>query len=248
MRLHILSDLHQEFAPFKPSAVEADVLILAGDIDRGMRGLLWAQSAFAGLPVIYVPGNHEYYGNALPKLTDKLRHRAAGSNVHVLDTDCFGLGEIVFLGCTLWTDFNLSGEARFAGFEAKERMNDYRRIRVSPGYRKLRSADTALRHHYARDWLEQELKKHLDKKVVVVTHHAPSALSLPPDFRNDTLAAAYASHLDDFVRDSPVRLWIHGHIHRSSDYMIGSTRILANPRAYPDSPNDEFQPQLVVEV
>jgi len=74
VQIRVLSDLHNEFASFVPPKVGADVTVLAGDTDIGKRGVGWAAAAFAGWPVIYVAGNHEYYGRAIPKLTgDELR-------------------------------------------------------------------------------------------------------------------------------------------------------------------------------
>ena len=85
MRLHILSDLHLEFEPFTPPAVEADALILAGDVSTGRNGLKWALKSFPDRPVIYVLGNHEFYGQKVQKLTKELQEMAQGTNVHLLE-------------------------------------------------------------------------------------------------------------------------------------------------------------------
>jgi predicted phosphohydrolase len=132
MRLHILSDIHLEHAPFNPPKTEAEVVILAGDIHAGIKGITWAMVTFQNAPVAYILGNHEYYGQAIPKHIIKLKELAQGSNVHVLENDAFVLGDVVFLGCTLWTDFELFGNPRVAGFYATQSMTDYRKIRVSP--------------------------------------------------------------------------------------------------------------------
>lgn len=66
MRIRILSDIHIEFEPYRPSEVEADLVILAGDIGVGLDGIRWAQRHFPDLPVVYIAGNHEYYGHSLP--------------------------------------------------------------------------------------------------------------------------------------------------------------------------------------
>ena len=73
--------------------------------------------------------------------------------------------------------------------------------------------------------------------VVVVTHHAPSALSLGHDLQfQDAVRAAYASNLEELVAGSGAALWVHGHIHRAADYSVGGTRVICNPRGYPDEP------------
>lgn len=71
-------------------------------------------------------------------------------------------------------------------------------------------------------------------KVVVVGHHAPSKTSTKPQYENDTLVnGAYSSDLSEFILDHPqIKLWTHGHTHDTFDYMIGSTRVVCNPRGY----------------
>lgn len=137
-----------------------------------------------------------------------------------------------------------------AGYHATQVMTDYRKIRVSPQYRKLRSADTAAIHNQSLKWLFQAAVdlKDRKKKSVIVTHHAPSGRSLPDRYQDDILSASYVSHLDDFVKESSAALWIHGHIHTQQDYVIGNTRIVCNPRGYPNEPNDRFVPDFVIEV
>jgi Icc-related predicted phosphoesterase len=245
MKLHILSDLHLEFAPFHPPATDADVVILAGDIHVGKKAIDWAKTNFPDKPVLYILGNHEYYGKAFPKHVEDLKQLAAGSNIHVLENDRHTIGSVTFLGCTLWTDFQLFGDPRIAGAQATERMNDYRKIRVSPEYRKLRSLDTAIIHRKSRRWLESELANQAPQ-TVVITHHAPSDRSIPADYQGHMLSAAYASRLDDLVAQSGAALWVHGHIHSQQNYTIGGTPIVCNPRGYPDEPNPQFQPGLTI--
>ncbi|MDH5179696.1 MAG: metallophosphoesterase [Gammaproteobacteria bacterium] len=248
MKLHILSDLHLEFAPFTPPAVDADVVILAGDIHIKDKGLDQVLSTFPDRPVFYIPGNHEYYGTALPRHLEKLREKAAGTHIRILDNESLRLGDTTFLCCTLWTDFALFGDPRIAGHEASQVISDYRKIRVSPTFRKLRSIDTAGMHHKSITWLQEQVSLHKDGQLVIITHHAPSRRSISEEFRDDILSAAYASNLDAFVAESGAVLWIHGHLHSQSDYTIGNTRVICNPRGYPDEPNDDFIPELVIEI
>jgi predicted phosphohydrolase len=245
MRVYVLGDVHLEFGNFDPPPVEADVVVLAGDTDRGLRGIAWARKSFPGKPVIYVIGNHEYYGKALPKLTVELRQQA-GDGIHVLEQDIAEINGIRFLGCTLWTDFQLLGDPLSARLFAEEGMNDYRKIRVTPQYRRLRAADTEGIHQRSHRWLGDAIRKRLTRGAVIVTHHAPSARSLNPKITGDWLSAAYASALDPLVEASRAKLWIHGHTHRVSDYFIGETRVISNPRGYAVEPVPGFDPGLVV--
>jgi Icc-related predicted phosphoesterase len=248
MRLHILSDLHLEFEPFAPPKTEADVIILAGDISTGCHGLKWALKAFAERPVIYVLGNHEFYGQTLQKLIGELRQMASGTNIHLLENESCTIGEVTFLGATLWTDFALNGNPDVAEVVAQTGMNDYRQIRTLPRYSRLKPSDPRRLHLESRLWLENQALSLKGRKVIIVTHHAPSRQSIPRAFEGDAFNPAFASELSPFIIQSEVQLWIHGHIHCGCDYTLGKTRVLANPRGYPNESRQGFDPGLIVEV
>ena len=121
---------------------------------------------------------------------------------------------------------------------------------MSPQYRKLRSLDTFVIHGKSLRWLHEEAEKLRDnqQQFVIVTHHAPSKLSIPVHYSNDLLSAAYASDLNEFIEESGATLWIHGHVHSQYDYVIGKTRIISNSRGYPDERNKNFIPDLTIEI
>ena len=146
MILHILSDLHIEFGELELSETNADVVILAGDIHVGKKGFDWAIENFREQKVIYVLGNHEYYRGSIPKLTDKFKECSVGTNVHILDNEALTIENVLFLGCTLWSDFRLLNNLDIAVIVAHEMMNDYKLIRLSPIYRKIQPSDTAIWH------------------------------------------------------------------------------------------------------
>jgi len=248
MRLHILSDLHLEFAPFQPENVDSEVVVLAGDIHTGTNGIKWILQTFTRRPVIYVLGNHEFYGESIPDLISEIKELAKETNVHVLENDEVIVGNVVFLGATLWTDFRVCGDPALAEVTAQMRMADCLRIRVAPLYRRLRPSDSRTLHEHSLKWLVGKLEQHRGEKIVVVTHHAPSPQSIMPQFRNHPLSAAFASNLEPLIADSGAALWVHGHLHHHWDYLVGSTRILANPRGYPNEPQTGFDPSLVLEV
>jgi predicted phosphohydrolase len=248
MRLHILSDLHLEFEPFTPPVVEAEVVILAGDVSTGRNGLKWALKTFPDRPVIYVLGNHEFYGQKLQKLIKELQELADGTNIHLLENGSCSIGDVVFLGATLWTDFALNGNPVVSEVVAQTSMNDYRRIRTLPRYSRLKPSDTRRLHMESRRWLEDQAFAHKRQKVVVVIHHAPSRESIPPAFAGDPCNPAFASDMSRFIVESEAQLWVHGHIHYCRDYTLGKTRVLANPRGYPTESRQGFDPGLIVEV
>lgn len=148
VRLHVLSDLHLEFAPFEPPGVDADAVVVAGDLHPGLAGVRWAAARWPDRPVVLVPGNHEFYGHACPGLVGKLEAEAArlGTHLHVLSDRALVLHGVRFLGATLWTDFALLGDPARGMAAAQEQMSDFRRIRVEPGYGRARPQDTLMWH------------------------------------------------------------------------------------------------------
>lgn len=259
MRLLVLSDLHLEvwrdFAPrFDTAASQPDVVVLAGDIHTKARAPAWAAQIFPDTPVLYVSGNHEFYGEALDRMGETIRLECAKySNVHYLDCDEYVLKGVRFLGVTLWTDFLLFGSdlMRDVMMDAGRVMNDYQRIRVaSAGYRKLRPLDTAQLHVEQRSWIERKLGESFPGPTVVISHMAPSRQSVVVEYASDPVSGAFASNLDELVRLATV--WIHGHTHTSLDYRVGQCRVVANPLGYmmrgghPE--NDNFDPKFIVEL
>ena len=195
---------------------------------------------------MYVAGNHEYYGKALPRLTEALQEESDEA-ARFLERDVVELAGVRIFGCTLWTDFQLHPNPSLSRMTAELRMNDYRKIRVSPQYRKLRVADTLQIHWRSREWLQAAASRGETRNAVIITHHAPSPRSLG-DGLDDPLSPAYASDLEALIEATGAQLWIHGHTHRPVDYILGGTRVISNPRGYVDEPVKGFDPGLVVEV
>lgn len=233
MRLQVFSDLHLESGPFELVLANPDVVVLAGDIHEGTEGVKWAKRWLRDFPVIYVLGNHEFYNHRLSDLVKKLKREARGSQVHVLENDVFEWKGYSFLGCTLWTDFNLGPtDASDAMFLAWGEMADYSLIQKDSSGASLHPKDTAHLQAQSVHWLEQQMAAHDPARTIVVTHHAPSPRSIPTYHAGEGLSAAFASNLDSFIHASRVPLWIHGHTHHNVDYKLGATRICSNQRGY----------------
>jgi Icc-related predicted phosphoesterase len=247
MRIHIISDLHLEFRKFTPPEVDADVTVLAGDISQGVAGLRWMEDNFPDRPVIYVPGNHEYYTHHLPGLTEQLRRKARETNVFVLENDAVEIGGITFLGSTLWTDYALDGDAEMSSTIALNLMSDFLEINRVRGKPTLAPEFFQRIHQASRAWLREKAAKIRGPKVIV-THHAPHPKSIAPQFAGNRLNPAFASDLTEVIESAGASLWIHGHIHWSSDYRVGKTRIINNPRGYSGENVNRFDPKLVVEI
>lgn len=231
MKMHLISDLHAGFRPFELPETDADVLVLAGDIDVGFRGMEMARRWSTRLPVVYVAGNHEYYGEAIPRHTERLATAAEDSDVHFLENQAVEIHGVRFLGCTLWTDFDLFGERVVAMASAQAAMNDFRNVRVSPEFRRLRPQDLAALHTSSLRWLIERLDEPFPGPTVVITHHAPSIRSCRAE-QSDPVTAAFASDLE-WMLDGKAAPWLHGHTHLCCDYEIGGTRVVANQRGYP---------------
>lgn len=264
MKIHVLSDLHLELTDFCPSSTDADVVVLAGDIGVGMQGIDWAKRVFA-TPVIYVLGNHEYYGSGdMDDFIRHAKHACQGTQVQLLDNNAVTIGGVRFLGTTLWTDFALCGdsEVQLSMDYAQIHVSDYRQIQTAfDGLKQVSPRLLLARHHIGRDFLERSLeplsRAPNSERTVVVTHHAPSASSLKMGCSTDRLDAAYASHLDSLVARTD--LWIHGHTHVVAGYQVPEIgrfsgmgrRVVCNPRGYSDRGVDlvkGFNPGLVVGV
>jgi predicted phosphodiesterase len=252
MRIRVLSDLHLEVRPFEPGAdggaagEAADVVVLAGDICNGDAAVAWAAGAFNG-PVLYVPGNHEYYDGEYHAAHAAL-HAACGASdgrVTLLDCTEWIYRGVRFLGCTLWADFSLLEEARrAAAMDILRRcMPDYRVIRFgNRHFQPEDSAELCLQH---RNWLTEKLDQPFAGATVVVTHFVPNRGSIAPQFADDFANPAFIVPLDDLM--GRAKLWIHGHTHTHFDYTVNGTRIVANPRGYPREQTG-FKPGLLIEV
>ncbi|BCD96340.1 metallophosphoesterase [Marinagarivorans cellulosilyticus] len=248
MKIQLLSDLHIEFERYDYKSTDCDVVVLAGDIHTKYHGINWALDSIPDKPVLYVLGNHEYYKKAYPKLIDSIRELCKGTNVRLLENDHVNIEGVNFLGCTLWTDFELYGDAKSSGIKCQEIMNDFKKIRVVPGYRKLRSLDVATIHHQSRKWLSDKLEALRGQRNVVITHHSPSARSIPADFLGDDATPAYASNLESLIRECKPELWLHGHLHRSLNYEIDKCRVICNPKGYAGYTNLDFNEKLIVYI
>jgi Icc-related predicted phosphoesterase len=252
MKIHPISDVHLEHAPMPQTYVapDCDVVILAGDICPGMRGIVWANEAFS-CPVIYVPGNHDFWdGTEIGKQVELLK-TLANPNVHVLYNETVEIDGVQFVGATLWTDFNLTGDAHLAMISQLTKDPDFIRI-ANNGEVDWFTPDLMVKEHtYSRFFISEAVRSFKDRSVVV-THHAPSEKSIHMKYERNRNNPAYASRLENFMLDLDVPLWVHGHTHDSSDYMIGDTRIVCNPRGYhgeePFAPNPRFVENLVIEL
>ncbi|WP_157959961.1 metallophosphoesterase [Devosia submarina] len=250
MKIWLASDLHTDAACWEPRVVpDHDVLVLAGDIANGP-GAAVAElrriQVLTGRPIIFVPGNHdvldstlrppEFQGLAWPIVI--LR---AGASIRI--------ERVRFVGATLWTDFELNDLGEIAQRWAISSMPEFSTVRHETEDRFITPRDVGFEHNDDRASLEAALSRPHEGTTVVVTHHAPSALSIPEDSWHERWPA-YASDLEAMIRRFQPTLWVHGHIHEPQDYMIDATRVLSNPRGYPGGWDQirAWREELVIEL
>ena len=261
MRIQIASDLHLEmlhrrFPDHNPvAAAPADVLVLAGDIASRAD----AVDVFARwpVPVIYVHGNHEAYGMRYSLLADAIRDRASGTAVNFLERDVLVIGDVRFLGCCLWTDYELYRNRELSMRMAGQFMHDHTVIRSSP-LEWFMPTHALAEHEKSFTWLQEQLVTPFDGRTIVVTHHGVAPESVHPRYRDDPVNAGFVSDLRHVLDLADV--WIHGHVHDSFDYRVSGARVITNPRGYARNlnmagapqdlkwENPAFDPALVIEV
>ena len=264
LKINLVSDLHIDVSG-DLELPGGDVLLLAGDIceSRTLVGETKIQDGdcwsffLKQMPkydrVFYVLGNHEHYRGRYNKTFDEIRDLMP-SNVTVLENQSEEYKGVLFLGATMWTDYH-KGDP-ICMLNAKQVMNDYRAIthyyESKNLYHKLTPDYILDVHKESVKWIGDTLDANADKPAVVITHMAPSFMSVNEKYKNDTVTnGCYCSNLEDVILDHPnIKAWVHGHVHDPVDYMAGDhTRVLCNPRGYlPWEGNNGFDPAFTFEV
>jgi predicted phosphohydrolase len=261
MKVKICSDLHLECNAEGygiPDLGEGEILILGGDIlcarhfkkDGPLHKVYddFLQKCVKNFDeVLYIQGNHEAYSFHYDT-TFKVLKEHLPSSIHLLENDFVKIKDMIFIGCTLWTDFR--NENPLEMMEASRFLNDYKTIRIGSNYRKMNPDDTLGFHKKSKQFLLDTLPMFENQKVWILTHHAPSYKSISPKYKMETTNSSYASNLDDLILSNPqVKYFSHGHTHESMNYFIGDCRVICNPRGYfPSEINPNFDPNLEIEI
>jgi len=236
MKINYKSDLHLEFSNYSPS-IEIDqfeVLIIAGDLCESNNikdyHLFLDNISKQYKKVFVVLGNHEFYTSSF-SLTKTLFLSSIEKydNIHLLDNDFYIYKDIVFIGSTLWSDFN--NKDPICIFNSKRYMNDFRLIFNNYGTKFL-PEDAIVKFNENVSFIKNICELYKNKKKIVITHHTPSWQSVNKKYKDDSLNGAYCSNLEEFILNSNIDYWIHGHVHSSFNYMIGNTHICCNPKGY----------------
>jgi Icc-related predicted phosphoesterase len=224
--MRVFSDLHIEFDRWSVTKPKdhSEILILAGDIaplNKTYLSDFIKACADTHEHVIYVAGNHEYYGGTLTKAWDEYE---VPSNVYKLENQRIEINGQGFIGCTLWSDLGNPLDA----LVAKQMMYDYRAIKT-PNYSKVGPHHTTALHYQSAEYLS----KNIQKGDVVVTHHMPTYACVAAEYKGDPLNPAFVTELSELIEQTEPSMWISGHTHHAFSFMWGKTRLHCNPRGYP---------------
>jgi len=243
MKLLPLSDLHLEVIRDADSLeippTDVDLILFLGDIATGEEGLLWAiqQCDRLGVEGLFIPGNHEYYGQDINSLDARLRAISQGTAVTFLNCDEYVIAGCRFLGCTLWSDFKAFGDQHSCLAAVQSRIKDYRKIEYQESslgaFRRLFTPDDALQLHLEhKAWLKEKLATPFNGKTVLLSHHGISKLCQHPQFAVDEIAGSYWSELEAFFQGK-IDLACFGHTHANLDIVSAAGfRILSNQMGY----------------
>ena len=204
--------------------------------------------------ILYVPGNHEFYGSEIDIARRELARQCLQHGVTLLDPGAVTVDGIRFIGATLWTDFLLEGVTGevWAHLEVGQGLADFTgAIRHHGGRDGLFTTRESTRRHVEhRAFIKAELEKAdaSDLTPVVITHHASSPRCIRPWFERSRLNPGFASDLDAMIARYQPPLWVHGHMHDRVDERLGETRVVCNPGEYSRVEWHEFDRAFVVEV
>lgn len=237
MKIQVLSDLHLETelrSVTLTPAVGADVLVLAGDIDSTWQAL--SQFKSWPVPVVMIPGNHEFDERDIQTARPALRSLCQSLGIHLLDNDALILTDeqgqrVRFLGSTRWCDFDGLGvhqrerAMKAAGYFVKV-------MRATHQGRPFDAVAARQEGLIAKEWLSHSLKQPRAgwDRTVVVTHYAPSLQSADPRYGSQLSTASFCNADDDLIPYAD--LWIHGHLHCRSDYQAGPCHVVCNARGH----------------
>lgn len=255
MKIQIFSDVHNGINDIHPEDIlsnDADLYLDAGDTGEAEYTVDFYKNEFwKNKQVAFVAGNHTFYHHLYPETNKWFYQRfknSKRSNITYLNNRYKIFGNVVIIGTTLWTDFKLFDNELLCKLKAKNALNDYYCIQITN--RLLFTPDySANLFKTSMEYIKRITKKYKNKKVVILTHHAPSLQSCLDIYKDDLVSACFASNLEDFILKNPnIVAWVHGHVHNHNDYMIGTTRIISNPYGYAEYGEDSGYKQTFLEI
>ena len=252
MKIQIASDLHLEMRrghhpeihDFYP-VDDRDVLVLAGDIGTYKNAWSFIEQELRRSPVIYVPGNHEYYSWQTRERVDEAWRRKAQQNpdLHYLIAEGVTLGGVRFWGAPWYSDL-FGRRDRESLHDAEYCLTDF-----SPKFSDF-GRWTIARHLEEHARQTQLLREQASMVDVMITHWPPTLHAVAPRFQGDALNGYFVNNHEDLVEDVGAQYWISGHVHDAYEAVVGETRVIGNPTGYPHEATETrlFRPDKVIEV
>ena len=252
MKIQIASDLHLEMRRHHEPEIhdfypveDRDVLVLAGDIGTYMNGWSFIEQELRRSPVIYVPGNHEYYSwQKREHIDDAWRQKAKQNpDLHYLIAEAVAIGGIRFWGAPWYSDLFSRRAPGYLRLIA-ESLNDF-----DPKFNDF-GRWTVYRHLEERARQTQLLREEADLVDVVVTHWPPTRDAIAPRFKGDALNGYFVNDREDLVEDIGAQIWISGHVHDPYRAVVGNTLVIGNPTGYPrEAPESGlFKPNFAIDM
>lgn len=233
--LHLFSYSEGDMKGLKPSS---SILALLGDVCE-VKNFSRIKKFFKFVSknwqyVLYVPGNHEFYGGNLESTITEMRtFLKPFRNIILLDNDVVSIDNVRYIGSTLWSD--MDNEDSLTIKACQYLIDDYNHIRKTFGGKEviITPQDTVNLYYKNVDFIKKMIEITPDYFNVVLTHHAPSYKSISPRFVGNAANGAFVSNLEEFILDRPkIKVWAHGHTHSWVDYDIGDCRVVGNPLGY----------------
>ena len=227
--LHLEFDLNRKWVRKYPLAVKADILLLAGDIVpfcvMGQHNDFFDFVSHNFKATYWIPGNHEYYGTDIAERSGVL-NEAIRDNVFLVNNTSIAIEDVTLICSTLWSSISPADE-----WDITRAMSDFHVIRN--GQRKLNIGTYNELHAGCRKFIEQAVIKAKDTRKLVMTHHVPTFMHYPEQYKGEVVNQAFAVELYDFIETSGIDSWIYGHHHCNiPDFTIGNTRMLTNQLGY----------------
>lgn len=265
MKIQLLSDLHNEFLRGGKQVdshlwsgsipdTDADIIILAGDIDLGAVGAEWAisESERLGKNILYVLGNHEFYRHEYFSVKADIAKLCEGTNLICLDPAVHCQDGVRFIGTTLWTDYkaDINVPQDLAMLYIDKSLTDHRVIEFDSGNSngRFKPYHALGIHQRELSWLIEQLNDNFDGKTVVVTHHGPHPICQHPGFPVSEMSGAFHSDLEKLIAEHDIDVWAFGHTHANLDRVVYDTRIVSNQAGYPGENVSDFDAGFIIDL
>lgn len=252
MKIQFASDLHLEFPENKifikenPILPMAETLILAGDImtfisiSKHKDFFQYLSDNFKS--VYWIPGNHEYYGYNLAEKYGEFMEEIH-KNIFLLNNKSLIINNVKFIFSTLWSKINENHS-----WQIERKISDFSLIKYK-NYR-FNTEIFNMLHHESLTFIKKETSQNTSEKSIVITHHVPTYMHYPEQYKGDLINEAFATELSDFIESSNINYWIYGHHHQNTkDFKIGKTQLLTNQLGYVNyGEHYEFNNQKFFEI